>query len=122
VVLGADTVVVAGGQILGKPADAADSKRMLKMLSGAVHSVLTAVVLCKDGRQVIDVAETRVHLLPLTETEIGWRRNRRRKQSGRLRVQGASGIDWIEGSWSNVVGLPMATVYRLLKELGEVVS
>ena len=126
VVLAADTVVVVDGRILGKPADAADSQRMLKMLSGAVHSVLTAVVLCNDGRQVAEVAETRVHILPLSEIEIAWyiATGEPEGKAGAYAIQGhaARFIDWIEGSWSNVVGLPIATVYRLLKELGEVIS
>jgi nucleoside triphosphate pyrophosphatase len=125
-VLAADTVVVAEGQILGKPMDAADSKRMLKMLSGAVHSVLTAVVLCRDGRQSGEVAETRVHLLPLSETEIDRyiETGEPEGKAGAYAIQGhaARFVDWIEGSWSNVVGLPIATVYRLLKEYGEVIS
>lgn len=123
VVLGADTVVVAGGEVLGKPADAGDARRMLKRLSGAVHTVLTAVVLHQDGRQVSDVVETRVHLLPLRDSEIEWyiRTGEPEGKAGAYAIQGRAArfIDWIEGSWSNVVGLPVATVYRLLKELGE---
>jgi septum formation protein len=126
VVLAADTVVVVGEQILGKPADAADSKRMLSLLSGAVHTVLTAVVLSKDGRQVTAVAETRVHFVPLSEAEVDWyiSTGEPEGKAGAYAIQGhaARFVDWIEGSWSNVVGLPVATVYRLIKELGEVIS
>ncbi len=126
VVLGADTVVVAEGEIIGKPADAGDARRMLKRLSGAVHSVFTAVVLDKDGRQVSDVVETRVHLLPLSEIEIDWYIGTTEPEgkAGGYAIQGRAArfVEWIEGSWSNVVGLPVATVYRLLKELGEMVS
>ena len=126
VVLAADTVVVAAGRILGKPLDAADAERMLKTLSGAVHTVLTAVVLCRDYEQVSAVVETRVHLLPLSDSEIRWYIGTTEPEgkAGAYAIQGhaARFIDWIEGSWSNVVGLPVATVYRLLKQLGEVVS
>jgi septum formation protein len=126
VVLAADTVVVVGDQILGKPADAADSKRMLSLLSGADHTVLTAVVLSKDGRQVTAVAETRVHFVPLSEAEVDWyiSTGEPEGKAGAYAIQGhaARFVDWIEGSWSNVVGLPIATVYRLIKELGEVIS
>ena len=126
VVLGADTVVVVDGEILGKPGNAADAGRMLKRLSGAVHSVFTGVVLHKDGRQATDVVETRVHLLPLSETEITWYIGTTEPEgkAGAYAIQGRAArfIDWIDGSWSNVVGLPVATVYRLLKELGEMLS
>jgi septum formation protein len=126
VVIAADTVVVAEGEILGKPADDADARRMLKRLSGAVHSVFTAVVLSGDGREVSDVIETRVHLLPLSDNEIDWYigTGEPEGKAGAYAIQGRAArfIDWIDGSWSNVVGLPVATVYRLLKELGEVVS
>lgn len=126
IVLAADTVVVADGQMLGKPVDDSDARRMLKRLSGAVHSVFTAVVLSRDGRQLWDVVETRVHLLPLSDSEIDWYIRTREPdgKAGAYAIQGhaARFIDWIDGSWSNVVGLPVATVYRLLKELGEMVS
>lgn len=125
-VLAADTVVVADGEILGKPVDDADAERMLKRLSGAVHTVLTAVVLCRNGRELSAVVETRVHLLPLSDSEIKWyvATGEPEGKAGAYAIQGhaARFIDWIEGSWSNVVGLPIATVYRLLTELGEVVS
>jgi septum formation protein len=124
-VLAADTVVVSGGLILGKPTSAADAERMLKSLSGAVHTVLTAIVLCREGRQVSAVVETRVHLLPLSDSEIRWyiATGEPDGKAGAYAIQGhaARFVDWIEGSWSNVVGLPIATVYRLLKEVGEVV-
>ena len=121
--IAADTVVVAEGEILGKPADADDARRMLKRLSGAVHTVLTAVVLNHDGRQVSDVVETRVHLLPLRDSEIEWYILTAEPdgKAGAYAIQGRAAryVDWIEGSWSNVVGLPVATVYRLLKAVGE---
>jgi septum formation protein len=125
-ILAADTVVVSNGRILGKPIDAADAGRMLKTLSGAVHTVLTAVVLCRNGRELSSVVETRVHLLPLSDSEVQWyvATGEPDGKAGAYAIQGhaARFIDWIEGSYSNVVGLPVATVYRLLKELGEVVS
>ncbi len=126
VVLAADTVVVVDGEILGKPAGVEDARRMLKGLSGAVHSVLTAVVLCADGRLAAEVVETRVHLLPLSDAEIDWYIGTTEPEgkAGAYAIQGRAArfVDWIEGSWSNVVGLPVATVYRLLKDLGVMVS
>jgi septum formation protein len=126
VVLGADTVVVAGNRILGKPADDSEAAWMLKQLSGAVHVVLTAVVLRTRMRQVSEVVSTRVHLLPLTEDEIRWYINTREPdgKAGAYAIQGRAArfIDWIEGSWSNVVGLPLATVYQLLREVGTAID
>ena len=124
VVLAADTVVSCAGEILGKPADDDDAKRMLKTLSGAVHEVHTAVVLQAESRQLCEVTCTRVHVLPLTDSEIRWyvETGEPHGKAGAYAIQGhaARFIDWIEGSWSNVVGLPVATVYALLKQLGDV--
>lgn len=126
VVLAADTVVVAGGRILGKPADRADAESMLKTLSGAVHDVLTAVVLRRDGREVAEVVATQVHLLPLSDAEIGWyiESGEPEGKAGAYAIQGRAArfIDRIEGSWSNVVGLPIHAVYRLMQELQGTVS
>ena len=123
VVLAADTVVVAGGRIMGKPSDEADAKSMLEQLSGAVHVVLTAVVLCRAGRVVSDIVATRVHFLPLSEREIAWYISTKEPEgkAGAYAIQGVGArfVERIEGSWSNVVGLPIATVYRLLKELAD---
>ncbi|HSC25896.1 MAG TPA: Maf family protein [Vicinamibacterales bacterium] len=122
-VLAADTVVVARGQLLGKPRDASDARRMLRSLAGAVHEVHTAVVLGTRARRVSDIVTTRVHLLPLSEREIDWyiQTGEPDGKAGAYAIQGCGSrfIDWIEGSWSNVVGLPVAAVYRLLKEMDE---
>jgi septum formation protein len=124
VVLAADTTVVAAGRILGKPRDQADAEQMLKTLSGAIHEVHTAVVVSRPNLDVSDVATTRVRLLPLVDSEIAWyiATGEPEGKAGAYAIQGRAArfIDWIEGSWSNVVGLPIATVYRLLKEVGEV--
>ena len=121
VVLAADTVVVAGGEILGKPDDDADARRMLKRLSGAVHEVHTAVVLIADHVDRTEVVTTRVRMLPLSDDEISWyiASGETRGKAGAYAIQGyaARFIEHIDGSWSNVVGLPIATVYRILKEL-----
>jgi len=120
-VLAADTVVVANGEILGKPVDDADARRMLKTLSGAVHEVHTAVVLVTDVAQREELVTTRVRVLPLGDDEISWyiASGETRGKAGAYAIQGCAArfIDHIEGSWSNVVGLPIATVYRMLKEL-----
>jgi septum formation protein len=120
VVLAADTVVVAGDEILGKPSDAQDAKTMLKTLAGAVHVVHTAVVLRIDRREWSEVVTTQVRVLPLRDDEINWyvETGEPQGKAGAYAIQGRAArfIDWIEGSWSNVVGLPIATVHRLLTE------
>jgi septum formation protein len=122
VVLAADTVVVAEGrEILGKPADSADARRMLRLLSGTAHDVLTAVVIRKQGAETSDIATTRVWFRPLADSEISWyvESGEPEGKAGAYAIQGRAArfIERIDGSWSNVVGLPVATVYRLLKEL-----
>jgi septum formation protein len=121
VVLAADTTVVAGGQILAKPVDEADAVRMLELLSGAVHDVWTGVIALHDGREASERVLTRVHLREMTPDEIRWyvASGEPMGKAGAYGIQGRAArfIDWIEGSWSNVVGLPVATVDRLLKQL-----
>jgi len=121
-VLGADTTVVAGGEILGKPRNAAEASRMLKTLAGAVHEVLTGVVVIAGEVEKAEVVTTRVHLLPITIDEIEWyvRTGEPDGKAGAYAIQGrgARFVDWIEGSWSNVVGLPVATVARMLTAVG----
>jgi len=120
-VLAADTVVVDAGEIMGKPVDDADAERMLRRLSGAVHDVHTAVVLITGAAHRETVVTTRVRLLPLSQDEIAWyvATGEPRGKAGAYAIQGyaARFVDHIEGSWSNVVGLPIATVYRMLKEV-----
>ncbi len=121
-VLGADTAVVVAGRILGKPADAAEASAMLQMLSGRSHDVLTGVALRLDGREACEVACTRVRFLPLSAAEIAWyvASGEPFDKAGAYAVQGLASrfVESIDGSYSNVVGLPVATVYRLLKQLG----
>lgn len=122
VVLAADTTVVAGGAILAKPEDEPDAIRMLALLSGAVHHVFTGVVAIAGRQEVSEVVQTRVHLLPITPEEIRWyvATGEPMGKAGAYGIQGRAArfIDWIDGSWSNVVGLPVATVDRMLKKLG----
>jgi septum formation protein len=123
-VLAADTVVLIEGEMLGKPVDDADAERMLKRLSGTVHEVHTAVVLERASHQFPAVASTRVQLLPLSDREIAWyiATGEPAGKAGAYAIQGRAArfVDRIEGSWSNVVGLPIATVYRLLREGGAI--
>jgi septum formation protein len=119
VVLAADTTVVIDGRVLGKPADDRAATDMLKRLSGRTHDVLTAVVVRGNGRQLTDIERTRVRFLPLTDEEIAWyvASGEPRDKAGAYAIQGLAArfVDRIDGSCSNVVGLPIATVYRLLR-------
>ena len=121
VVLAADTVVVAGERMMGKPEDEADATAMLNELSGSVHVVLTAVVLRSGDTELIEVASTKVHVATLSDDEIRWYVGTGEPfgKAGAYAIQGRAArfIDRIEGSWSNVVGLPVATVHRLLMEM-----
>jgi septum formation protein len=121
VILGADTEVVIDGKIMGKPADSADARRMLRLLSGTVHDVLTAVVLVGNWRTAEAVVATRVWFSDMTDKEIEWyvASGEPMGKAGGYAIQGlgARFVERIEGSWSNVVGLPLATVHRLLREV-----
>ena len=121
IVLGADTAVVSDGVILGKAETPDEAAGMLKRLAGAVHSVYTGVVLVRDGSQVSAVACTQVHLLPLSDDEIRAyvATGEPIGKAGGYAIQGRAArfVDWIEGSWSNVVGLPLATVSSLLRRM-----
>ena len=122
VVLAADTTVTVDGEILAKPDNELDAIRMLGLLGGRVHDVFTGVVLIGAGRELSEVVPTRVRLLPLSLDEIQWyvRSGEPMGKAGAYGIQGRAArfVDWIEGSWSNVVGLPVAAVYRLLRDLG----
>ena len=123
IVLAADTVVVAGGLTLGKPADVPDAKRMLRLLSNAAHEVLTAVVVRSGGGERSEVVTTVVRFRAVSDEEIDWyaASGEPDGKAGAYAIQGRAArfIEWIEGSWSNVVGLPIATVDRLLKEAAD---
>jgi septum formation protein len=118
----ADTVVVAGGRLLGKPADETEALDMLRLLAGREHQVHTAVAVLKGRSQLAEVVTTRVRFVPLTEEEIHWYVSTGEPfgKAGAYAIQGRGSrfVDWIDGSWSNVVGLPVATVYRMLKQAG----
>jgi septum formation protein len=114
-VLAADTVVVVDDHILGKPVNDDDARRMLRLLSGRAHDVLTAVVLNDE----IAVERTRVEFVTLSDDEIAWyvASGEPRDKAGAYAIQGLASrfISRIEGSYSNVVGLPVSRVYQLLR-------
>jgi septum formation protein len=118
VVLGADTTVVIDGQILAKPTDPNDAARMLRLLADRRHDVITAICLCKGKQMVRDWACTRVWFSALSEAEIAEyvASGEPMDKAGAYAIQGLASrfIDRIDGSYSNVVGLPVALVYRYL--------
>jgi len=129
IILAADTTVVIDDQMLAKPEDDEDAKRMLQMLSGRTHEVLTAVAVCRGPEgsaplrtgRLIEIERTQVEFAPLTEFEIDWyvATGEPRDKAGAYAIQGYASrfITRIDGSYSNVVGLPMALVYDILKGL-----
>lgn len=121
-VLGADTLVVFRGNVLGKPTDDNDAINMLSMLSGHSHLVYTGIAWVFDGRVVTDCSITEVTMLPLTECEIRHyvSSGEPLDKAGSYAIQGKAGayISKISGSFSNVVGLPLHLVVKLSKELG----
>lgn len=123
-VLAADTAVVIDGEILGKPADDADAACMLARLAGREHEVLTGVALLEPaaGREVSAVETTRVRFAPLSAEEIRWyvATGEPHDKAGAYAVQGLGAllVERLDGSFSNVVGLPLRTVYRLAAEAG----
>lgn len=121
-VLGADTTVVVGNEIAGKPVDEADARRMLQLLSGDWHEVLTGVSLVRDAQVCAELAVTRVKFAPLSKAEIDWyiATHEPFDKAGGYGIQGFASrfVEQIEGNYANVVGLPVQTVYRLLRQFG----
>jgi len=128
IVLGADTEVVADGpggrQVLGKPASAEDARAMLRRLSGRKHEVITGLFLIHlpSGATRVERETTRVTLAPLTDKEIDVYvvSGEPFDKAGAYAIQGRGGryVMRVEGCYFNVVGLPLARLYRLLCELG----
>ncbi|MCC8023669.1 MAG: Maf family protein [Clostridiales bacterium] len=118
-VIGADTVVALGQTIFGKPADAADARRMLNALSGRVHSVFTGVtVLHPDGRAETFSEETRVEFYPLSGAQVDAyiATGEPMDKAGAYGIQGrgCTLVKGIQGDYFNVVGLPVARLNRIL--------
>ena len=123
VVLGADTIVVYKGRILGKPADRDDAEKMLHMLQGNTHSVYTGVTLIGKGKSVTFAEETKVKMYPVSHEEITWYIETKEPddKAGSYAVQGlgARFIQKIEGDYNNVVGLPAGKIYQILRSWEE---
>lgn len=129
VVLGADTVVVVDAQVLGKPANQADAARMLELLSGRTHLVLTGVCVVDTGPPEgghydvrVDVASTMVEFRALEPAEIAWyvASGEPVDKAGAYAIQGLASrfVTRIDGSYSNVVGLPVELVVRMCAGAG----
>lgn len=120
-VIGADTAVIVDDAILGKPADDTDSMRMLRSLRGRAHLVMTGVSVRSGTAQLDVVEETRVVFDPLSDDDVEWyvASGEGRDKAGAYAIQGLASrfIPRIEGSYSNVVGLPVATLVRLIREM-----
>jgi septum formation protein len=118
VVLGADTTVVIDNQILGQPRDDADARRMLNLLNGKWHEVLTGVALVRVGRETRVAHETtRVRFADMSESEIEWyiASGEPAGKAGAYGIQGKAAlfIEEIEGDYFNIMGLPIRLVYEL---------
>ncbi|MFY9752758.1 MAG: Maf family protein [Candidatus Acidiferrales bacterium] len=123
-VLGADTVVVVEGQLLGKPSGTDDARRMLRMLNGKTHEVLTGISILSvpEGPEAHHVATTRVTFLPLSDETIESyiASGEPFDKAGAYGIQGVGGrfVRKIEGCYFNVMGLPLSQVWTILQTFG----
>lgn len=126
IVLGADTTVVINRQIIGKPIDLPDARRMLKMLSGKWHEVLTGVAVVRNSNSKIQhskigIQKTRVKFAEMSDREIDFlaEEGSPLDKAGAYAVQAQAAlfIEGIEGDYWNVVGLPVNLVYRLIRNI-----
>jgi len=127
-VLAADTAVVVDGQVLGKPTSDEDAARMLRRLSGRSHLVISGVSLMKDGSAAVptEVETTVVEFADLSPAEIVWyvASGESMDKAGGYGIQGLASrfVTRIAGSYTNVVGLPIAVVYRMCTKAGLLLS
>lgn len=123
-VVGADTEVVIDGEVLGKPSSDEDARRMLRRLAGRTHEVITgvAVIRLPDGARRIENEATQVTFAPLTDDDIAAyvSSEEHRDKAGGYAIQGRGGpfVTRVEGCYFNVVGLPLARLARMLREMG----
>lgn len=121
VVLGSDTTVAIDDEILAKPVDDADAASMLRRLSGRTHEVMTGVSLRHGAYEIGRVETTTVEFAKLTDEDISWYvgSGEGRDKAGAYAIQGLASrfVPRIDGSYSNVVGLPVACVLELLREI-----
>lgn len=122
VILGSDTVVVCGGEILGQPRDEADALSMLQRLSATSHEVLTAVHMMDSRREMSKLCRTEVVFREITpaEAKAYWQTGEPRGKAGAYGIQGYAAVfvEAIAGSYSGVMGLPLFETAALLQEFG----
>lgn len=120
IVIGSDTIVVARQQVLEKPKDYADARRMLSLLSDSCHQVMTAVTAVRNDKLKTEIIVTDVWFKPLSDSEIEqyWNSGEPRDKAGSYAIQGLGGkfVTRIEGSYYAVVGLPLFETDQLLHE------
>ncbi|MEO9868839.1 Maf family nucleotide pyrophosphatase [Ekhidna sp.] len=117
----ADTVVIFSGQILGKPKDLNEAKKVLEILSGKIHSVISGVCISNKDKTVSFSSTTEVKFHELAVDEIdhyvsSWPPTDKAGSYGIQEWIGLIGVEWIKGSFYNVVGLPVDTLYRVLQK------
>lgn len=121
VVVGADTLVYACGEILGKPADEADARRMIRLLSGREHTVYTGVCVIQDGRQLCEVFGTQVEFEEVGGEELdaylATAQVMDKAGAYAVQEQAAKFVRGIHGCYFNVMGLPVSGLYRMLKTI-----
>ena len=126
IVIGADTIVLLDGEMLGKPADEEEAAAMLRRLSGRTHEVLTGIALQRGSVAVADVDRTRVTFAMLDADEIAWyaASGEPGDKAGAYGIQGLASrfVERVDGSYATVVGLPIHTLRRLVRQLGELVG
>ena len=121
IVLAADTTVVIDDRIIGKPVDLDDARRMLRMLSGNWHEVLTGIAVMRNGDVEIGLQRTRVKFAPMNENEIHFLAEKGdpldKAGAYAVQAQAALFIEGIEGDYWNVVGLPISLVYEIVRRV-----
>jgi septum formation protein len=123
-VIGADTIVLVDGAILGKPATPDEARQMLEALQGRAHEVLTGVCLMRlsDGRSAARLVRTTVHIREMSPEEVSWYVGTGEPfdKAGGYAIQGLGGVfvTQLEGSYTNVVGLPVPELVQMLRDLG----
>ena len=121
-VLGADTVVAVGDEILGKPGSPQEAAAMLRALAAREHDVLTGLCLVRGGKTFTGVERTVVRFAPMTEDEIAWyvSTGESMDKAGAYHIdgRGALFVDAVSGSPSNVAGLPVRLLYALARQAG----
>lgn len=126
IVLGADTTVVVEDQILGKPVNMDDARRMLRILSGTWHEVLTGIAIVENGSTRSAMQRTRVKFIKMTDKEIEFLAEKGdpldKAGAYAVQAQAALFIEKVEGEYWNVVGLPINLVYRLIMQKGETIT